>query len=307
MSSVFIPQLRPSFWRALYFFYYVAYFRSYTKAATMLNTTQPSLSRAIKSLEHRLHTPLLVRSTRRVALTPEGLFILGYAKDFLGTLQNLEQVADPKTLDTISLFIPEAILSDYLLEPLLSFQLKYPAYKLRIYPAYGLRHGLPSKHVIKIPLGFEERSEWIQKPLLHFEGALYASASYVKQRDPLEGGDLSTNRWLLLNSVIPGVFEDMNWHSRISAQDVRYQSVYVLHSPEHLIKMAEADFGIMAWIKNHPSLKSTSLIEVLAEVSRIHAPQRQAYFSCEAPSFESEEVQALYQYLNQHLSGLWKA
>ncbi len=307
MSSVFIPRLRPCFWRALYFFYYVAYFRSYTKAATVLNTTQPSLSRAIKSLEYRLHTPLLVRSTRRVALTPEGLFILGYAKDFLGILQNLEQVADPKSMDSISLFIPEALLSDYLLEPLLGFQLQYPAYRLKIYPAYGLRQRLPSKYVIKIRLGFEEKSEWIQKPLLHFEGALYASVSYVKQRDPLDSGDLSADRWLLLNSAIPGVFEDMNWHSRISAQDLRYQSTYVLHSPEHLIKMAEADFGIMAWIKNHPSLKSTALIEVLAELSRVHAPQRQAYFSCAALSFESEGVQALYQYLNQHLSGLWKA
>ena len=80
-----------------------------------------------------------------------------------------------------------------------------------------------------------------------------------------------------------------------------------MHTPEHLLKMAEADFGIIAWIKNHPALKGRALREILEDVSRVHAPKKQSYFSAEASSFASEGVQALYAHLDQHVRSMPEA
>lgn len=310
-SSVFIPQLKPCFWRPLYYFYYVAYFGSYSKAALALNTTRSSLTRAIKVLEARLKIPLFVRSTRHVNLTAEGLAILGHAKYLLGTLKKIEQLSEAKTFiktETLHLFVAEPLLGDYWMEALLDFQHKHPQSPTIIYPAQnGLVQLSPKQHRIYIRLGFEQGSEWVQKPLLGFEGGLYASEGYLEQWGvPQTMEDLSEHRLLLLNATIPGVFEDMNWHASLLQRSVHEGTDYVIHTPEYLIKMAEAGFGIMAWIKGHPSLKGRALREILEDVSALKGPQSQAYFAGSTSSFELEEVQALYLYLRQYTEGLSK-
>ena len=178
-SSVFIPQLKPSFWKPLYYFYYVAYFGSYSKAALALNITRSSLTRAIKVLEARLKTPLFVRSTRHVSLTAEGLDILGHTKHLLGTLKKIEQLSEAKAFvktESLHLFVAESLLGDYWMEALLGFQHKHPQCSITIYPAQnGLAQLSPKQHRIYIRLGLEQNSTWVQKPLLGFEGGLYAS------------------------------------------------------------------------------------------------------------------------------------
>lgn len=53
-------------------FYYVAQYHSFTKAADMLYSNQPNVTRTIKNLENSLGCALFVRSRKGVQLTPEG-------------------------------------------------------------------------------------------------------------------------------------------------------------------------------------------------------------------------------------------
>jgi DNA-binding transcriptional LysR family regulator len=308
---VFIPQLKPYFWRPLYYFYYVAYFGSYSKAALALHISRPSLTRAVQVLEVRLKVPLFVRSTRHVRLTEEGLCILEHAKHLLGRLKKIEQFVEARALYrplSLHLWVAAPLLGDYWIDALLGFQLSHPEIALTIYPGHvGLAQRSSLEHQLHIRVGFEPGSRWVQKPLLGFEGALYASEGYLKQWGlPLSLEDLSEHRLLLLNATIPGVFEDMNWHASLLGPAAQKDADYLIHSPEHLIRMAEADFGIMAWIKGDPALKDRAVGEILEEVSALQGPQSQAYFACEASSFELEGVQALYLYVCQHVQGLAK-
>ena len=52
-------------------FYYVCRYRSLTKAANILQMSQPNMTRGLNRLEAQLGCKLLVRSTRGVTLTPE--------------------------------------------------------------------------------------------------------------------------------------------------------------------------------------------------------------------------------------------
>ena len=53
-------------------FYYAALFKSFSKAAEVLTSNQPSIARTITRLESELSCKLFIRSHRGVTLTPEG-------------------------------------------------------------------------------------------------------------------------------------------------------------------------------------------------------------------------------------------
>ena len=69
--------------RQLRYFVAVAEELHFTRAAARLFVAQQALSREIRSLETRLGTPLFVRTTRRVTLTPEGSLLLERARALL--------------------------------------------------------------------------------------------------------------------------------------------------------------------------------------------------------------------------------
>jgi DNA-binding transcriptional LysR family regulator len=56
---------------------------SLSKAATKLYTSQPNVSKVIKSLEKELGSPLFERTSRGLRLTPYGKSIYGYAENVL--------------------------------------------------------------------------------------------------------------------------------------------------------------------------------------------------------------------------------
>ncbi|MGK5498850.1 LysR family transcriptional regulator [Streptomyces sp. URMC 125] len=65
----------------------------FTRAAARLFTAQQALSRDVRRLEERLGAVLLVRTTRHVALTPEGERLLPYARRVLAAHDELNAAA----------------------------------------------------------------------------------------------------------------------------------------------------------------------------------------------------------------------
>ncbi|MBB2494769.1 LysR family transcriptional regulator [Aquipseudomonas ullengensis] len=70
----------------------VAQSLSFAQACARLHLSQPALSLAIKSLEESLGGQLLVRTTRSVALTPEGETLLPIARRLLAEWDNAEEL-----------------------------------------------------------------------------------------------------------------------------------------------------------------------------------------------------------------------
>lgn len=70
------------------------------RAAERLHMAQPALSQAIRHLETELGAPLFTRTTRQVALTPAGEYLLGEARRALSTLDasvdEVRRIADGK-------------------------------------------------------------------------------------------------------------------------------------------------------------------------------------------------------------------
>ena len=64
-----------------------------SKAAAVLNITQPALSRQIGALEHEFGFPLFERSGRRLTLTPRGEQLLGSSRSLLACAATLTERA----------------------------------------------------------------------------------------------------------------------------------------------------------------------------------------------------------------------
>src|SRR3982751_1051411 len=87
----------------LEFFTTLASAQSLGAAGRELGITTPAVSKRLAAMEHRLGTPLVVRTTRRMSLTPEGELYLEHARRILDQLGDMEQAlgvakATPKGL-----------------------------------------------------------------------------------------------------------------------------------------------------------------------------------------------------------------
>ncbi|WP_433710232.1 LysR substrate-binding domain-containing protein [Nocardia sp. CA-084685] len=74
--------------RHLRYFATVADTKHFGKAAERLHMAQPALSQSIRQLEAELGAALFTRTTRQVALTPAGEFLLGEARRVLDTVED---------------------------------------------------------------------------------------------------------------------------------------------------------------------------------------------------------------------------
>jgi DNA-binding transcriptional LysR family regulator len=92
--------------RTLRRFLAVAEELSFTRAAERLFIAQQEVSREIQRLERRLGTPLFVRTTRRVTLTPTGVRLLDRARELVALhddlVDDLAGPAGPVIIDLLS-------------------------------------------------------------------------------------------------------------------------------------------------------------------------------------------------------------
>lgn len=96
----------------------VVKYQSFTKAASHLYISQPTISSHIRSLEEELHSRLIIRTTKSFSVTPRGMEFYECAVHILETRDQLLQSWDPDTQKVISLGV-STIPSAYILPEVL--------------------------------------------------------------------------------------------------------------------------------------------------------------------------------------------
>ena len=76
--------------RVLHYFLTVAREQSITRAAQSLHLSQPTLSRQLMDLEAKIGKPLLIRGSRQIALTEEGMLLRKRAQEILDLVAKTE-------------------------------------------------------------------------------------------------------------------------------------------------------------------------------------------------------------------------
>lgn len=146
-------------------FFYVARYKSFSKAAEALNNNQPNITRYMNILESELGCKLLIRSHKGVKLTPEGKQLYDHVAVAMAQLTTGEnELIRNKSLETgiVSIGVSETALRLFLLPKLEKFHKKYPHVRLRIsnhsapQAVSALEKGLVDFAVITTPVDYKK-------------------------------------------------------------------------------------------------------------------------------------------------------
>ena len=111
----------------------IAQCESLTKAAKLLHTSQPSLSRNLRALEEELGTELFNRTGRNIVLNEAGRFALERIEPSISNLEGMKQDVGKFIYDgsrSIDIYIPEPIVG--IENVIADFRQRYPEIRLRI-------------------------------------------------------------------------------------------------------------------------------------------------------------------------------
>ena len=117
-------------------FLYVAKYKSATKAAKELYTSQPAVTRSIKLLEDELGCHLFIRSKYGMELTKEGETLYEYVNSAFNMIEKGEELISKVTSvhgGQISIGATITALDEFLFEYIDTFHKKYPKVKYKLF------------------------------------------------------------------------------------------------------------------------------------------------------------------------------
>ena len=177
-------------------FYYLAKYRSFTRAAGVLENSQPNITRAINNLEHELGCRLFLRSNKGVVLTPEGERLYEHVRVAQEHLMAGEaELNSCKNLENGRILIgtSETALHGLLLYVLRDFHHAYPKIHIRVtnqstpQALQAVKNGAVDLAVITAPVGvFKPLTVY---PLRSFQDILIAGPGFYNRFE--EGISLS--------------------------------------------------------------------------------------------------------------------
>ena len=147
--------------RTLTYFVVIAEELNITKAAKILNMSQPPLSNQMKGLEEELGTKLFIRGKRQLTLTEEGKYLYQKSKDILGLVdKTTTEIRDMNNAltGTISIGLVEGIAPDIAAQWISDYMRQYPSVHFRVVDGNSddliekMRAGLISLAVVTAPI-----------------------------------------------------------------------------------------------------------------------------------------------------------
>lgn len=184
--------------RVLKYFLTIAREQSFSKAAQVLNVTQPTLSKQIKELEDEYHITLFDRTTRSLSLTEEGILFKEQAKQIMSLIERMEAQLRQKESELsgdIHIGCSESKCNRVVMKAIARTQREYPYIKFHItsgdaqYVTEKLDQGLFDLGIVVEPANMS-RYDYIRLPEWDTRGILMRKDSELAKLDAVSPGDL---------------------------------------------------------------------------------------------------------------------
>jgi DNA-binding transcriptional LysR family regulator len=251
----------------------VAEVANYSKAATLLNTSQATITRRIQSLELELGLSLVKRNSRTFELTEQGKVVyantVAAVKDFATALTDFKE--NKETIKgTLKVAIPAA-LSYELINPLLSqFNFLYPQVKLIITYTSNPIDLMKDDYNLAISTILPTSQTSKVKLLKKFHFKLYASPLYLAQHAaPQEPKDLEKHNILGLMGLDGSLRMSYPAINIATGKEtvVNYQASIYINNLLHGIQLAKSgNFIIGGWDELMTTeLANGSLVPILQD------------------------------------------
>ena len=117
-------------------FYHVAICKSFTRAAQVLNSSQPNITRIIRQLEQELGCRLFTRSNKGIVLTAEGEILFAHAQTAVQHISRAEaELKSRSGMQTgqVTIAASEAALRSVLLPALRDYRRDFPSVQVNVH------------------------------------------------------------------------------------------------------------------------------------------------------------------------------
>ena len=191
------------------FFVAVAQTGSFTAAAQMLDTTTTNVSKAVTSLEARLQTRLINRTTRRLALTEAGVRYLQRCEKILDEVREADEEAGTAHITPVGrlkIHAMSAIGNHYVIDAIAKYRETHPSVMFDLTLTNRLPDLLEEGYDMSIVLARDlPDSGFVAQRLGITYSILCASPAYLKKRGhPDSPGALGAHDCLrIVNTVMP--------------------------------------------------------------------------------------------------------
>lgn len=250
---------------------------NFSKAASLLGLSQPSISRHIRLLEEEIGAPLFERASQGVKVTQKGKELTAYAQKCIAGLQSLEDFIkdqDDEPNGNLTVYAGDGVLSALLLENLSEFIELYPKVKLNLCG----RNSVPQFSSVKTEVGIfasvKNNSELEHDYIMTFNFGLFASKEYLdKFGTPKTIEDLNKHRIITFHKDNIPFYYSQDWALTAGMPPGESREPYLMvNSIPMTCVVAEQNQGIVTLTKENYFLKRTNLIEVLPEVKKYQSP-----------------------------------
>src|ERR1700732_5329182 len=250
---------------------------SLSGAARSLPSSLTSVSRQISALEQRYGTPLLLRTTRRIALTDDGRILYERAKSILGELKEVEATLSrgrQEPSGRIRISAP-TLMGRLLVAPLLAeFLRRYPSLTIDLLLVDRPVDMVEEDIHLSLRIGHLPDSQLVARKLADLRMIICASRAYLERRGvPQMPGDLSRHDCLVFSQT-PGTAE---WRFKESAKPerrIRIAGRLWMNSLDALVSAAKDGAGIVRvpfW-QVEPDIAAGGLQRILLDYEPPPAP-----------------------------------
>jgi LysR family glycine cleavage system transcriptional activator len=280
---------------ALRAFEAVAAHLSFTDAAKSLNVTTAAVSSHIKSLEEFLETPVFIRHSRSVRLTPQGARLLpGVQRGMDELTRAVEQLRQNRSSGLLNISLLGSFLQKWLLPRLGDFYQKHPEIDLRFNASRELVDFMQTDFHAAVRYG---SGDW---PQLRAEKVLddwvfpVASPALLAKLGAISTmGDLQ--RYPLLHSATePWV----DWLRRVGGDTMRVERGPVIDDSASVLTAAEQGHGLALarWSLVAGDLATGRLVRPLDQSVRQHYAY---YFVAPPNNFDLPKVVRFHDWLRE--------
>ena len=287
-------------------FYYVAKYENITKAAAVLGSNQPNVTRVIKLLESQLGVRLFLREARGISLTEEGERLYSHVEIACKHLLNAQEEISRRCSSTsgrVEIGTTETALHLFLLGALHCFRLEYPEIKIKIH-----NHSTPEtiKYLISGKLDFAVVTTPFELPqtasyskIMDFEEILVGGTQYVDLcESTLELKNLKKYSLIGLGrgSATYHLYKDF-----FVENGVDYEPDMEVATSDLMLPLIENNFGIGFVPKALalPLLKENKLVHIQVDCC---IPRRSIQIVWDKERGKSLAADSLYKYLKKGIT-----
>ena len=246
MKDQLSPGPFPS-WDDFRFFLATSSAGSFSKAANELGVTQPTISRRIENLEHRLGVRLFDRLPNGVALTTEGESILDAARHIENTVLEIQRNvhgSDKRMEGTVRISVTDGLATYWLTPQLGKLQERHPGISIEFQCSIEPADALKMETDLSIRYQRPEAADLIAVKLGTMHFVPWASPDYIERN-----GAPTTPQELLRHRLLDHRSYDRDrefgvWNDWFALAHVANLISYVTNSSASMLSAIQSGLGI---------------------------------------------------------------